>query len=119
MLESLLIVGLLACNYHGIQLGYHDGTLRNGAKLASGQLVNKVTESEVALLLSPRLLGGQLELALHLPHEHVVDDDVAGRSVQLVLDPYQSELVPHALLAVQEVHHPQKGDETGLTALQF
>ena len=104
MLDPLLIIGLLAGNYHGVKLRDHDGALGNRAELASRQLVDEVAEGEVALLLALGLLGRQLQLALHLPHEHVVDDDVAGGSVQFVLDPHQPELIPHSLLTIQEVH---------------
>ena len=56
-LDSLLIIGFLARHDHGIELGYHDGTLRDGTELSPGQLIDKVTKGEVALLLSFGLLG--------------------------------------------------------------
>ena len=80
-----------------------------------------MTESIVTFLLPFHLLNRQLQLALDLPHEEVVDDDVVSRAIQFVLDPDQFELALHALtiLIVQSIHSLQEVDEATFTALIF
>lgn len=50
-----------------------------------------MAEGVVVLLRLLQLLDGQLQLALHLPHEKVVHYDVVVLIVQLVLYPNQPE----------------------------
>ena len=78
-----------------------------------------MTEGVVALLLPRWLLNGQLQLALDLSHEEIVDNDVVGRLVQFVLDPDQFELALHALaiFVIQSVHSFQEAYEATLATL--
>jgi hypothetical protein len=92
---------VLTCSYHWIELTDHNGALSNGPELASNQLVHKMAENIIVLLLSFGFLNGELQLALYLPHEEIVDHDVVSWIVQLVLDSYQFEFTTHALTVIQ------------------
>ena len=76
-----------------------------------------MAEGVVVLLLSLGILNRQLQLALHLPHEEVVDHYVVGGIIEFVLDPYQLKLALHGLASIQNVHSFKKADEGALTAL--
>lgn len=100
----------------GVVLGDDGGHLRDGAELGAEDLVDEVAE-EVGVLLSDVLLCGehrQLQLALDLPREEVVDDDVVVLRVQPVLDPHQLDHV--GVTPVQLVEDPQNTDELLLSA---
>ena len=73
-----LVIVFFAGFDHRVELRYHDGTLGNGPEHPPGQLIYKVAECVVALLLSLWILNRQLKLALHLPHEEVVYHYVIG-----------------------------------------
>ena len=113
----LLVVVLFAGFNHGVELRYHDGTLSNGAKHPPGQLVDKVAECVVVLLLSLHVLNRQLQLILHFPHEEVVYHYVIGWIIELVLDSHQLEFTLHVLAAIQNVHGLKQTDEGALAAL--
>ena len=50
-----------------------------------------MAESVVVLFLLLEFLDGELQFALHFPHEEVVHYDVVILIVQLVFDPNQPE----------------------------
>lgn len=52
-------------------------------------------------------LDGKLQLALHFPHKEIVDDDVIGRFIQLVLDSDQTEVFLDLWFFVQQIHNIQ------------
>jgi hypothetical protein len=60
----------------GIELVRHYGTFSQRSKLPPGQLVDKVTKGIIPFLFALGLLDGQLELALYLAHEEVVDHNI-------------------------------------------
>jgi len=59
------------------------------------------------LLFTFGLLDGQLQLADHFPHKHVIDHDIVSRVFQLVFDTHQLEFAFHALAFIQNVHSLQ------------
>ena len=85
-------------------MGNHNSTFRNGAKVPSRKLVNKMAEGIIIFFLALGLLNRKLQLALNFPHEEVVDDNVVGRSVHLITDLDDFELLLHGLFGVQQVH---------------
>ena len=89
---------------HGVQLRYHDGTLRNTPKIAPSKLIYKMAESKIILFLALHILNRQLQLTLHPPHEQIIHNDVVSRVIQFVLDPDQFEFPLHTLTIVQQIH---------------
>ena len=112
-----LITWLFASVDQRIELWDHDRTLCYWPKPSPCQLVHKVTEEVVVLFLALHLLDRQLKLALHLPHEEIVNHDVVCRLVQFVLYPHQLELSLHVLTVVQSVHCFEQTYEGAFTAL--
>ena len=96
---------------------YHDCTLGNGPKHASGQLVYKVTEGVVVLFLALCILNRKLKLALNLPHKEVIDHHIVGWVIQFVPDPHYFKFALHILAVIQNVYRFQKSDKSALTAL--
>jgi hypothetical protein len=60
----------------GIELVRHYGTFSQRSKPPPGQLVDKVIKVIIPFLFALGLLDGQLELALYLAHEEVVDHNI-------------------------------------------
>jgi hypothetical protein len=114
-----LVVWLSAGRDHGIELADHDGALSNRPEIAPRQFIDKMAESIVVFFLALDLLDGQLQLALHFPHKEIVNHDVIGRLIQLVLDPHQLELTMHRVAAVKQIHSFEHVDEDRLGALQL
>ena len=75
-------------------LGHDDGTLRYCAELTSSQLVHKMAEIIIILLLILHLLDAQLQLTLHLPQKHVIDEYVIILLIQFILQPDQLKPIP-------------------------
>lgn len=73
----------------------------------------------VLLFFAFGFLDGELEFALNFAHKEIIDDDVVGRVVQFVLDPYQPKLILHLLVVVQDIHSLEQTDEFGLAALEL
>lgn len=93
-------MGVGTGSHHGVELRDNGGTLCQGPVLAPGEFVEEVAEGEVVFFLAGYLLDGELELALDSAHEEVVDDDVVGGGVQLVLYSHKFEGVPQTLAVV-------------------
>ena len=113
------VVSALGGGDHGVELGDHDGALGDGAELAPGEFVDEVAEGVVVLLPALGLVDGELKFALDPAHEEVVDHDVVGGVVELVLDPDQLKLALHGLAVVEQVHGPEDVDEGVLGALEL
>ena len=99
-------------------LGDDGGALGQGSELAPGEFVDEVAEVVVVLLLAAQILDGDLQLALDLSHEHVVDEHVVVPAVQLILDPHQLEEVSVVIL-IQTVEGVEQSDEARLAALDL
>lgn len=67
-------------------MGYHIGTLSQDPECASLKLVDKMAETVILFGLFSGYLNRELQLALHLAHEEIVDDDIAIFRIQFVLD---------------------------------
>ena len=65
--------------------------------------MEKSVEGVVMLLLSLNLVGGKQQFTQNFAHEEVVDTDVVGWLVQVVLDADQFELSPHTFAIVKDV----------------
>ena len=114
-----LIIKSFASIDHRVKLVDNDGTLSNRPKTPSSQLINKVAESVVALLLSLGFLNWKLQLTLNFPHKKIVYHDVVGWIIKFILDPDELELSLHALtiLIIQNMHSFQKINKSSFTAL--
>jgi hypothetical protein len=60
-----------------------------------------------------------LELALHLPHEHIVYQHIVIPRGQLVLNAHQLEFLLHLLRVIQLLQHIHHVDEIPFAALQL
>ena len=63
-----------------------------------------MAEGIVIFFLSFGLLNRKLQLTLNFPHEEIVDNNVVGRSVHLIADLDDFELLLHGLAGIQQVH---------------
>jgi hypothetical protein len=63
-----------------------------------------MAEHIVALLFTLTFLNGKLHFALNLSHEKVVDHDVVGGVIELILDPYQLKDPIHLMTTIQHIH---------------
>jgi hypothetical protein len=86
-----MIIFVSAAADNWVVLRDDDGALSQHAKLAAREFVEEVAEGLVVALLLCYVLDGELQLALHPAHEHLVDADVVVLLGQLVLHAHQIE----------------------------
>jgi hypothetical protein len=73
----------------------------------------------IVLVLIVNLLHWQLQLTLHLPHEHIVYQHIIILHIQFVLNAHQFELPLHLLTTVQLTQSIHDINKTPLVALQL
>jgi hypothetical protein len=96
------VIGVIASTDDGVMLGNDGGAFSQHSEFSPCEFVEKVSEGVVVFVLLLHVLDGELQLALHLPHEHVVDEHVIVLLIKLILDTHQLELTLHFLRLVQQ-----------------